>query len=165
MQKIEHECITQYPIELIYQLIIDIEKYPEFIPWCQLVNIIEKQKAQMIADLSISYKLVSETYRSKIDLCPPKKDYAEINVSLISGPFKKLESKWLLKREKNSNTKINFFVDFEFKSALLDKLMGLMFHKACEKIMQAFERRAEELFSTPDGSRYIANNRRGPKKT
>lgn len=164
MPVLDYKHISKYPLDLIYQLIIDVEKYPEFLPWCNKANILEKKTKYFIADLVITFKVITESYCSRVDLKAPKGGYAEINVSLISGPFKTLRNRWTLKKLKNNQTEIEFFIDFEFKSSLLDKLISLMFYKACEKMLTAFEDRAKFLFDNINGSENIARNRGRIKK-
>ena len=164
MPILDYKYVSKHPIGLIYQLIIDVEKYPEFLPWCNAAKIKEKKKNHFIADLHITFKIISESYCSRVELKPPKKGYAEINVSLISGPFKRLHNNWKLRKVDDNQTEIEFFIDFEFKSSLLDKLISLMFYKACEKMLNAFEARANSLFDNFYGSETTARNRRRIKK-
>jgi coenzyme Q-binding protein COQ10 len=164
MPILDYKLISKYPIELIYQMIVDVEKYPEFLPWCQAAKILEKKRNYFIADLLITFKIISESYCSRVDLKSPKNGKAEINVSLISGPFKKLQNNWKLRKIRKNQTEIEFYIDFEFKSSLLDKLISLMFYKACERMLNAFEARANTLFDKFDGSENIAGSRRRIKK-
>jgi coenzyme Q-binding protein COQ10 len=125
---------------------VDIEEYPEFLPWCSAARIIEESEHTIVADLIISFNAFTEHYRSQVDLMPPQKGSAEVNVNLISGPFKYLKNNWKLKTMKNHGTEILFFIEFEFKSALLQKIIGVVFSKACQKMVDSFESRAEDLF-------------------
>ena len=164
MPVLDYKHVSKYPIELIYQLIVDVEKYPEFLPWCSAAKVKEKKSNHFIADLDITFKIISESYCSRVELKPPKNGHAEINVSLISGPFKRLHNNWKLRKVENNQTEIEFFIDFEFKSSLLDKLISLMFYKACEKMLNAFEARANSLFDNLDGSKNTQRNRGRIKK-
>jgi coenzyme Q-binding protein COQ10 len=137
---------SQYKIEQIYELITDVEKYPEFLPWCKNAQIVEESKNSFIADLIISFKVFTEHYRSQVTLKPPKHGKASVDVNLIYGPFKELSNLWKLKSNKKGGTDIDFYISFEFKSALLEKLIGLLFSKACQKMVAAFEQRADQKF-------------------
>jgi coenzyme Q-binding protein COQ10 len=143
-----HEMVhtVDYRLEDMYNLIIDIERYPEFLPWISAARIIDESDDMLVADLIISFKIFSEHYRSRVELSPPKNGKAEINVSLISGPFSHLTNQWHLKRLKENKTRISFVVDFKLKSALLDSMIGVLFSKACQKMVTAFENRAKELY-------------------
>lgn len=145
MPAFTEEYTSKHSIDELYALIIDIEHYPEFLPWCSGAQIIEKEEQKIIADLDISFSLFHESYRSLVNLTPPEAGKAMVDVSLISGPFKKLDNHWKLE-EFDNGTKMYFYVDFEFKSALLDTLAGSVFSIACQKMVKAFEDRAEAVY-------------------
>ncbi len=134
------EIISPYSPEQIYALVADVEKYPEFIPWCVGVRINEKQPSYLVADLLIGFKGVNECFTSKVEFLPN-----EINIAYIKGPFSQLENKWRFTNTENG-TKIDFLIRFEFKSRLLEKLIGSWFEKACQKMVAAFTQRAKELY-------------------
>lgn len=146
MTKYNYKHSSKYDIHQLYQLITDIEEYPEFLPWCSAARILEESESTIIADLIINFKAFTEHYRSQVDLTSPADGFAEVDVNLISGPFKYLKNNWKLKTLANGETEIQFFIEFEFKSALLEKVMGLLFNKACQKMVDSFELRAKELF-------------------
>src|SRR5690349_18475200 len=133
MPRFTKEYISSYSIEQIFAIVTDIERYPEFLPWCKAVRIIDESNSEMVADMVISFKAFTEHYRSKVTFTPPKRGKATIHADLISGPFKFLKNYWSLKTIKNTKTHISFLVDFEFKSALLENMVGLFFSKATEK--------------------------------
>lgn len=144
MPKFEYEYKTSYSIEQIYYLVLDVERYPEFLPWCSAALIIEGERDDFIADLVIHYKAFTEHYRSKV-LGRMDESKAEIKVELVQGPFKHLHNLWILEKEK-SGANIRFFIDFQFKSSLLEVLLGAFFENACKKMVSAFEKRADELY-------------------
>ena len=139
------EYLSDHSVKQIYSLITDIESYPEFLPWCGEAKVIDKFDNTIIADLSISFKYLTERYRSEVKLAPPKKSKAKIEVSTISGPFKYLNTTWELS-SKGKGTLIKFNIDFCFKSTVLQKIIGIFFNKACEKMLAAFISRANELY-------------------
>lgn len=147
MTEFHHVAKFNHNIYDIHNLIIDVESYPEFLPWCSAARIIDESDHQLIADLVISYKAFTEHYRSQVDISPPNPDESSINVSMISGPFKFLKNDWRLKKINESITEVDFYISFEFKSIVLEKLIGMMFSRACDKMMKAFEDRANELYS------------------
>ncbi len=146
MTQYNYNYESEFSVDQLYQLVVDIEKYPEFLPWCSAARILEETEHQIVADLIISFKAFTEHYRSQVELSPPRSGKAAVDVSLISGPFKYLNNNWKFKTLKNGGTLIEFYIDFEFKSALLQKLIGLLFNKACQKMVDSFEARAKELF-------------------
>lgn len=144
MPKFEYQYQSEYSIEQIYDLVLDVERYPEFLPWCSAALVIEGERADFIADLVIHYKAFTEHYRSQV-IGNIGCDKAEIRVELVQGPFKHLHNLWVLEKQKNG-ANIRFFIDFEFKSSLLEVLLGAFFENACKKMVSAFEKRADDLY-------------------
>ena len=127
-------------------MVLDIEKYPEFVPWCVKGKIYTQNdkgdRIEIIADLTIGKKFFSETYKSFVVY---KKLDNSIHVTNVEGPLKYLENKWFFK-EKEGNSEVDFHVDFELKNKILNTLMVKFFNIGLEKIADAFEKRAIELF-------------------
>ena len=140
MRSHEEIVISPYTKEQIYDLVRDVEKYPQFIPWCVDAKILEKSDEWIIADLVVGFKGISETYRSKVHLL---KD--EIDIEYLKGPFSHLENNWKF-RPHGNGCEIDFMIKFEFKSKLLQGLIGGLFDKAVMKMMHAFETRASEIY-------------------
>lgn len=140
MRTHQETVISPYTTEQIYALVADIEKYPEFIPWCVGARVIERTPEWVIADLLVGFKGVSETYRSKVHL---KEN--EIDIEYLKGPFSHLENNWKFKKVEQG-CEIDFLIKFEFKSKLLQALIGGLFDKAVMKMMHAFEARAHEIY-------------------
>ena len=134
--------------EKLIKMVLDIEKYPEFVPWClegKIHTNIDKGKTiEITADLTIGKKFFSATYKSFVVY---KKSDNSIHVTNIKGPLKYLENKWFFK-EKGKNSEVDFHVDFELKNKILNALMIKSFHIGLEKIANAFEKRAIELFKS-----------------
>jgi len=125
---------------------MDIEKYPEFIPWClngKIHTINDKgNKIEIIADLTIGKNFFSETYKSFVIY---EKSSDTISVSNIDGPLKHLENKWFFK-EKGNNSEVDFYIDFELKNKILNLFMTKFFDIGLKKIADSFEKRALKLF-------------------
>ena len=132
--------------ELI-DLVLDIEKYPEFVPFCIDAKVHEKKQEKdllfIIADLTIGKGPLNDTYKS--DVRYNKKENS-IYVTNLDGPLKHLENKWLFK-EVNKITEVSFDVDFELKNKFLNIVMTKSFQYGLDKIADAFQKRAEDLFS------------------
>lgn len=133
----------------LYALVKDVEKYPEFLPWCKAARISEVTEQGFLGELLISYKHITESYISRITLTPPATPHAPcaIEVALVRGPFKHLENHWRFEPE-GEQTRISFTLDFTFKFKLLETLIGGFFHRANEKMVEAFKARAEVLYNT-----------------
>ena len=132
----------------IFDLILDVESYPKFVPWCESTEIVSKNDQEIIARMKINYKGLSEIYSSQIITKKKEENYI-IEVKAIDGPFKFLNNYWTVSSE-NDGCKVEFQIDLEFKSFLLDKMMGLFFINAAEKMIEAFEGRALELYKTTE---------------
>ena len=130
----------------MYDLVMDIEKYPEFLPWCKQARIIKIISDQNLhADLLISFKIFSEKYRSDIKHGISYDDGYFIDVVAIEGPFKKLINRWKFCAIEETKCEVKFFIDFEFNSVFLTKIIGTIFEDAAKKMMMIFEERAKEI--------------------
>lgn len=141
MPQYKQELETEFSKDALFDLVMDIEKYPEFLPWCVAARIISKENNSLLADLVVSFKGMTERYRSKVIF--DKKKYF-IEVKSISGPFKYLDNKWEF-LDSGTNTKVIFNINFAFNSGLLNKLIGVFFEKATAKMATAFINRAEQI--------------------
>ena len=134
--------------ENLIKMVLDIEKYPEFVPWCINGKIHDKNdkgnKIEIIADLTIGKSFFSETYKSFVTY---EKSSDLIHVTNIDGPLKYLENKWFF-NQKGNNSEVNFQVEFELKNRILNLFMIKYFDKGLKKIADAFEKRAIELFKS-----------------
>ena len=143
-----HETRTlPYTPHQLYTLVADIEKYPEFLPWCVAARITKRECKILFADLVIGFKMFREGYTSKVDLIAPATpgDPHIIDVTLVKGPFSHLTNRWEF-APTEQGTKLTFDLDFAFKSKILEKAIGTLFEKATNKMVEAFEQRAEALY-------------------
>ncbi|MAH03009.1 MAG: ubiquinone-binding protein [Candidatus Pelagibacter sp.] len=131
----------------LIKVVLDIEKYPEFVPWClggKIHTIIDKgNKVEITADLTIGKSFFNETYKSFVIY---DKSADSIHVTNIGGPLKHLENKWTF-RQTGDSSEVDFHVDFELKNKILNILMIKTFDLGLKKIADAFEKRANELFN------------------
>lgn len=136
------EAILPYSQKQLYDLVADIESYPKFIPWCEAARVLSRDGDIVLADLMVRFKGVSGKYTSRVLL---DEEQHEISVELAQGPFEHLYQGWKFSKVAGG-TKVEFDIDFALRSKLLEKIVDLMFHDACEKVMESFSRRAEELY-------------------
>ena len=133
--------------ENLIKMVLDIEKYPEFVPWCIDGKIYTKNdkgnKVEITADLTIGKSFFNETFKSFVIY---EKSTDSIHVTNMSGPLKHLENKWFFKQI-GENSEVDFHVDFELKNKILNMLMNKSFNIGLEKIANAFEKRAADLFN------------------
>ena len=130
----------------LIDMVLDIEKYPDFVPWCMEGKINEKKESddfiEIKADLKVGKKFINEIYSSLV-LYSKNKD--TITVANISGPLKHLKNEWKFK-EVNKSTHLEFSIDFELKNTFLNMIMKNSFNFGLKKIANAFEKRANKLF-------------------
>ena len=135
-----------YPIELIEKLILDIDEYKKFLPWCSDSRIVSKKENEknidIIADLEIGYSFAKDIYTSSVNFDKVKK---KIIVKSIKGPLKNLENIWSLKKISNNECEVSFSINLELKNFLLNKMLISMFDIGFDKILRSFENRANYL--------------------
>ena len=145
MPRHEERRVLPYAPAQLYALVADIEKYPEFLPWCVAARIRQRGEELVVADLVIGFKMFRERFTSRVALNKPDR----IDVSYADGPFKRLVNHWVFNPHP-VGCELDFFVDFEFRSRLLDRLIGVLFDEAVRRMVQAFEGRARALYGTKD---------------
>lgn len=132
-----------YSPEQLYTLVVDIESYPSFLPWCAAARILSREGNVLTADLVIHFKAFYEKYTSRVTVEP----YKAITVEAIQGPFHHCRNAWRFSPTPDGKgTFLEFEIDFSFRSSILNKLIGLLFERALIKMMTAFEERAKKLY-------------------
>jgi len=131
----------------MYDLVADVARYPEFLPWCaaaRVRGVTPDGDAQVMeADLVISFKVFRERFGSRVTLWPEAR---KIDTEYLDGPFKYMKSTWAFTQTDDGGCDVHFFVDFEFRNAILQKIIGLVFNEAMMRIVRAFEARAVALY-------------------
>ena len=145
----EKRVLPHAPEEL-FNLVKDIEKYPEFLPWCIGLRIHKREEGEageiLSANMMIGFKLFREQFNCRVIAAPgSKKNPHRIDVSYVDGPFKFLKNYWVF-NSINVGTEIDFFVDFEFQSKIMEKVIGIVFTEAVQKMVNAFEERAKIIY-------------------
>ncbi len=136
--------ILRYTPEQLFDLVADVRRYPEFLPWCVGARILSREENELVADLTIGFKMFRETFRSQVTLERPH----HVHVRYMNGPFRYLNNHWRFGPHPNG-TEVAFFVDFEFRSRLLQAVIGTVFNEAVRLMVRAFERRAMHLYGRP----------------
>ena len=134
--------VLPYTPEQLYTLVADVERYPEFLPWCLAAKIRKREGRTIHADLMIGFRMVRERFTSKVELDPPRR----IDVAYAEGPFKYLNNHWEFNPAPDGGCEIDFFVEFEFRNRVLQKLIEVLFHEAVRRMVSAFEGRARALY-------------------
>lgn len=149
MPKLAKTTILPYRAEMIHQLVMDIEKYPEFLPWCKQAKIVNHISDKILhADLLVNFKNFFEKYRSEVTHGKNHESVYFVESRAIEGPFKSLFSEWKIKDLGENSCQIDFYIEFEFNSFILGKMLGGIFERASEKMMSSFEERAHQLYKS-----------------
>lgn len=140
--------ISPYSTRQLFDLVADIERYPEFLPWCRAARILARKEGEVEAELIISFSHLTERYVSRVKLARPENanDNGAIDVTMIRGPFEYLTNRWRFIPRADGGSEIDFFLDFKFRSRLLERLIGGLFAKATAKMVGAFKERADRLY-------------------
>jgi coenzyme Q-binding protein COQ10 len=132
-----------YSCEQVFDLVAGVEQYPEFLPWCVAARIRRREGPNaFVADLVIGFKMVRERFTSRVGLTRPHR----IDVTYQEGPFRYLTNHWVFRPDSNGGCVIDFYIDFEFRSRTLQKLIGPLFNEAVQRMVNAFEKRASALY-------------------
>jgi coenzyme Q-binding protein COQ10 len=134
--------IVPFSARQLFDLVMDIEKYPEFLPWCIGARINSKSKNDLNADVIIGYKVFREVFSSRVHFTSPK----EIEVEYLKGPMRHLHNKWVFRDLKENQCKVDFYVDFSLKTKMFESLVDQFFHIALVRMINAFELRAIEVY-------------------
>ncbi|NVK35321.1 MAG: type II toxin-antitoxin system RatA family toxin [Rhodobacteraceae bacterium] len=139
---------VQHDDKDMFDLVADVEKYPEFVPLCRALQVrgrkeIGEGREVLVADMTVAYKLIKETFTSRVELVPSERT---ILVQYLDGPFKHLENRWTFNPVTDQSCDVVFFIDYEFKSRALSALMGGMFDMAFRRFAAAFEERANQIY-------------------
>ncbi len=128
--------------EQMFDLVADVARYPEFLPWCIAARIRKREGEVFWADLVIGFKMFRERFTSRVELDRPD----ALDVQYTEGPFKRMHNRWRFVPDGDDACTIEFDIDFEFRSVLLQKAIGMLFHEAVRRMVGAFEARARELY-------------------
>lgn len=145
MPAFREKKVLPHPLNFVFDLVLDVERYPEFLPWCRAARILTREDDGFTAELIIHFNAFSESYVSKVTPIGPVAGKGSIEVTLVRGPFNYLTNSWHFSAVDDEHTEVECFVDFQFKSRLLEKLIGGLFEKVSRKMVGAFEERALKL--------------------
>jgi len=153
MQSFRTKRRVQHAAGNMFDLVADVERYPEFVPLCEKLVVRKREekdgKQVLVADMTVSYKVFRETFTSRVTLDRPR---LEILVEYLNGPFRSLENRWLFRPLGERTCEVEFYIAYEFSSRVLGALMGSVFDAAFRKFAGAFERRADHVYGRPVGA-------------
>jgi coenzyme Q-binding protein COQ10 len=136
--------VLPFTPDQLFDVVADIEKYPEFLPWCIATRIRRREGKVIHADMVIGFKMFRERFTTKDVLDPPRR----IDVSYHDGPFRYLNNHWIFEPHGEGHCELDFYIDFEFHSRLFQKMMGVIFNEAVKIMVTAFEKRAREIYGS-----------------
>lgn len=139
--------LVGYSPEQLFDLVADVGKYPEFLPWCVGAQVISRTDTELLADLTIGFGPFRERFTSRVTLDRP----AKIQVRYENGPFRYLNNQWVFIPDPHG-VQVDFWVDFEFRSRLLQKAIGVVFNEAVRRMVGAFLKRAREIYGVPNAA-------------
>jgi coenzyme Q-binding protein COQ10 len=148
MPKFSSKRRVNHSASEMFDLVADVERYPEFVPLCRALKIRQRTSRPdgteiVVADMTVSFKLVREAFTSKVTLDRPN---LKILVEYLQGPFSNLENRWSFEPKSDGACDVGFFLAYEFRSRLLAMLMGTMFDTAFQRFAAAFEKRADAIY-------------------
>ena len=136
--------IIPYSQEQLFDLVADVGKYPQFLPWCVGSRVRRQTEAELVADLTIGFGPIRESFTSRVGLERPER----VKVAYENGPFRYLNNQWDF-TPRDVGTEVAFFVDFEFRSRILQAAIGVVFHEATRRMVNAFVKRARDVYGPP----------------
>lgn len=136
-----------YTVPQLFALVADVERYPDFLPWCRAARVLERRDGEFLGELVIAFHHLTESYVSRVVLDPPPhpEGAAAISVTMVKGPFEYLTNHWRF-TPTAAGTQIDFALDFRFRSRLMEKLIGGLFARATARMVSAFKQRADQLY-------------------
>lgn len=136
--------VLAHTAEQMFNLVADVEKYPEFLPWCTGVRVFKREEGVLFADLMVGYKVIREKFTSKVELFP----HDRIDVEYMSGPLKHLHNRWDFHQNDDGSCTVDFFIEFSFRSKIFEKLIGRVFDEIVHRMVGAFVDRADVLYGS-----------------
>ncbi len=147
MPKHHEKRVLPYSPEQLFDLVADIEKYSEFLPWCLASRFRSRSGDTVVAELVIGFRMFRERFVSRVSMERPHR----IHVDYLEGPMKHLSNEWVFRpHAKPNHCEVDFYVDFEFKNPVLQKVVGVLFAEAFRRMVIAFEARAQQIYGDPD---------------
>ena len=134
--------VLPYTPDQLFDLVVDVGRYPEFLPWCLAARVRHRDEGLLVADLVIGFKMVRERFTSRVEYDAKANS---IDVSYADGPFKKMDSRWRFLPHPEGSL-VDFYVEFEFRSRLLQTIITTLFSEAVRRMVSAFEGRARQLY-------------------
>jgi ribosome-associated toxin RatA of RatAB toxin-antitoxin module len=142
MRRVDRSALVPYSPQQMFALVTDIESYPQFVPWVASAELVERTEAQVIGKLQMERAGIRETFTTRNTLLPPN----EIILTLVDGPFRKLEGRWRFEDLQGRGTRVALTIEFEFANPMLSLLLSKTFEKSCGELVDSFVARAKNVY-------------------
>jgi len=145
MREVKRSALVPYTAEQMFALVEDIERYPQFLPWCSAAKLLERGPREVVGQLEMQRAGMREVVTTRNTLTPPQ----EITLALVAGPFKTLDGRWTFQPiGADRGTRIELMIRFEFANPMLNLLLARSFEKSCNELVDAFVARARAVYGT-----------------
>lgn len=138
--------VLPHTAQQMFDMVADVERYPEFLPWCIGCRIVKRNGNAFTADLMVGYKVLREKFTSKVELSEP----GQIDVTYITGPMKHLYNQWRFTDNADGSCTVDFFIEFQFRNRIFEKLVGKVFDEIVKRMVGAFVERADDLYGSKE---------------
>ncbi|MGO3056877.1 type II toxin-antitoxin system RatA family toxin [Halomonas sp. AOP43-A1-21] len=142
MPTVNRSALVRHTPQQMFDLVNDFERYPEFLPGCSRARLLERDETHLIGEMTLGRAGVEQTITTRNDLFTPE----QIEMSLVKGPFKRLKGRWLFTPMGDNACKVSLEMEFEFASRLLSMAFGRLFQQIAGQLVDAFTKRADELY-------------------
>jgi coenzyme Q-binding protein COQ10 len=143
--------VVLYRADQLFDLVADVGAYPKFLPWCVGAKVRTRTETELVADLTIGFGPFRESFTSRVSLDRPHR----VQVKYENGPFRYLNNEWKFSPDPRG-CRVNFFVDFEFRSRILQAAIGVVFNEAVRRMVNAFLKRARDIYGPPAATTAVA---------
>jgi len=148
MPTVQLSHVVPYRPEQMYELVADVERYPDFLPFCEALRVRRPRTRRteevqlLVADMSVGYKALSEHFITRVEL---DQTALQITATNVGGPFRHLENRWSFRPTRDQSCQIYFYLSYEFRSLMLGSLMGQVLDREVQHLTHAFEKRAAQV--------------------
>ncbi len=144
MPTVERSALVMHSVQQMYDLVNDVDRYKEFLPWCGDSVALEQSEEQAIASITIAFKGVHKNFTTRNNLTPPE----QIQISLVDGPFRHLSGAWKFKQLTDEACKIELVLDYDFSNRLVGSVIGPVFRYIADSMVESFVKRADQIYSS-----------------
>ena len=145
MPSLERSEVVPYSPEQMYDLVMDIDAYPEFLSWCSHGRILNRESDSLTAELTLEYKGLRKSFSTRNRFQHAKL----VEMRLLEGPFRFLEGVWTFEPREDGGTRVHMSIQFEFVNRMLSMMIGPVFHRAVDTLVADFRKRAEAVYERP----------------